>query len=163
MTRESSAIAGSALFFVLAPVVVAGLVPWWITGWQLGRPLLWLPGILLIIAGLPGLIDSFRRFAVEGLGTPAPVAPTEHLIVSGLYRRVRNPMYVSILLLILGQAALFASEELVIYGLVVWFAFHFFVILYEEPALRRQFDGAYLTYTARVPRWLPLIKPAVLL
>src|SRR5262245_47481377 len=108
------AAAGSAAFFVAAPCVVAGLIPYWLTdGWQ-SRD--WLPaaldflaiplavlGIALIAAGAAALIGSFVRFVIEGLGTPAPIAPPEQLVVGGLYRYVRNPMYVAILACLLGQ------------------------------------------------------------
>lgn len=96
---KAIAVFGSAVFFVFAPLALAAVVPWWITGWQfqpafLGAELMRVLGGVLIIAGVPGLVDSFARFALEGLGTPAPVAPTQKLIVTGLYRYVRNPMYV---------------------------------------------------------------------
>ena len=99
---------GSFLFFLVAPGVVAGLVPWWISGWHMRPPFLgWrslrAAGIVLIALGAPVLLDSFVRFALQGLGTPAPVLPTEHLVVTGLYRFVRNPMYVGVLSVILGQ------------------------------------------------------------
>jgi len=95
------AILGSVLFFVAAPSVVAGLIPWWITRWEFLPPFFDLQatravGILLIVAGLPGLVDSFARFALQGLGTPAPIAPTQNLVVTGLYRYVRNPIYVAV-------------------------------------------------------------------
>ena len=93
----TQAILGSALFFVAAPSVLAGLIPWWITRWEFLPPFFDLQatrvvGILLIVAGLPGLVDSFARFALQGLGTPAPIAPTQNLVVTGLYRYVRNPI-----------------------------------------------------------------------
>src|SRR5262245_12697661 len=100
--RRASAIAGSFFFLVLAPGTIAGLIPWWICRWRLAPPLLGfsgfrLIGALLMAGGLPLLLDSFARFALQGLGTPAPVAPPRHLVVTGLYRYVRNPMYVSVL------------------------------------------------------------------
>src|SRR5262249_45596859 len=95
--RKTIAVLGSALFFAVAPSWVAGLVPWWITRWEFRPPFFDLDatravGILLIVAGLPGLVDSFARFALQGLGTPAPIAPTQNLVVTGLYRYVRNPI-----------------------------------------------------------------------
>ena len=95
--RKTIAVLGSALFFAVAPSSVAGLVPWWITLWEFRPPFFDLDatravGILLIVAGLPGLVDSFARFALQGLGTPAPSAPTQNLVVTGLYRYVRNPI-----------------------------------------------------------------------
>ena len=109
---KTIAVLGSALFFAVAPSSVAGLVPWWITHWEFRPPFFDLEatravGILLIVAGLPGLVNSFARFALQGLGTPAPIAPTQNLVVTGLYRYVRNPIYVALVAVILGQAALF--------------------------------------------------------
>src|SRR5262245_12022553 len=100
---------------------MAGLIPWWITHWQFGPPFLGLEltraiGIVLIPAGLRGLVDSFARFALEGRGTPAPIAPPQTLIVTGLYRYVRNPMYVSVLAIILGQSVLFGDWRLIACG-----------------------------------------------
>jgi len=104
---KTIAVLGSALFFAVAPSSVAGLVPWWITRWEFRPPFFDLDatravGILLIVAGLPGLVDSFARFALQGLGTPAPIAPTQNLVVTGLYRYVRNPIYVALVAVILG-------------------------------------------------------------
>jgi hypothetical protein len=95
--RRVWAILGSVLFFLVAPGVVAGLAPWWIARWHMQPPLLGLSlfrtaGAGLIVLGMPALLDSFARFAVQGLGTPAPIFPTRHLVVTGLYRHVRNPM-----------------------------------------------------------------------
>jgi len=101
--QRVSAVLGSALFFVVAPCVLAGLIPWSMTRWEFGRAFFGLEitravGVLLILVGLPGLVDSFARFALQGLGTPAPVAPTKNLVVTGLYRYVRNPIYVAVVL-----------------------------------------------------------------
>src|SRR4051812_23888875 len=92
--RKTIAVSGSALFFAVAPGVLAGLIPWSITHWEFRPPLFELQGtravgMLLIAAGLPGLIDSYARFALQGLGTPAPIAPPEKLVVTGRYRYVR--------------------------------------------------------------------------
>jgi len=113
----------------------------------------------MIAAGLPVLLDSFARFAIQGLGTPAPIAPPERLIITGLYRYVRNPMYVAVSLLIYGQGFLFASTSLLQYGLFVWLGFFAFVLLYEEPTLRQKFGDEYRQYCARVPRWIPRLRP----
>ena len=93
---KAIAVLGSALFFVIAPLVLAGFVPWWVTQWEFrpaffGVDLTRILGGILIIVGVPGLVDSFARFALEGLGAPAPIAPTQKLLVTGLYRYVRNP------------------------------------------------------------------------
>ena len=88
MHRKASAIIASAIFLVIAPGFVAGVVPWWISRWRLEQPVLGLSllGGILIAVGVIGLLDSVRRFAIEGLGTPAPIFPTRHLVVTGLYR-----------------------------------------------------------------------------
>jgi protein-S-isoprenylcysteine O-methyltransferase Ste14 len=155
--RVSRAAAGSALFFVLAPGVVAGLIPWWLTGWE--REDLWAPlrvvGGALLVVGLAVLLHAFARFVVEGLGTPAPVAPTEHLVVGGLYRYVRNPMYLAVLSLIVGQALLLGQLELLAYAALVAAAFVAFVRFYEEPTLHRQFGEEYDAYRKSVPGWIP--------
>ena len=162
--KRASAIAGSALFLVVAPGTVAVFVPWTLCRWRLAAPLLGFPpfrllGALLIAAGLPVLLDSFGRFALQGLGTPAPVAPPQHLVVTGLYRYVRNPMYVAVLALIFGQGLLFGSVRVLEYGLAVWLGFYLFVLLYEEPTLRAKFGAEYEQYCARVRRWLPRLRP----
>ena len=162
--RKTSAILGSGLFFVVAPCLAAGLIPWWIGRWELHAPLFGAPftraiGVLLILAGVPGIVDSFGRFALEGLGTPAPIAPPEKLVVTGLYRYVRNPMYVAVIGIILGQALLFADGRLLLYAALFWLACHAFVVAYEEPTLRRTFGAAYATFCANVPRWIPRLSP----
>jgi protein-S-isoprenylcysteine O-methyltransferase Ste14 len=154
---------GSTVFFLLAPAIVAGLIPWWITGRHFPAPLAPWPiatlGAILAIAGLAVLVDCFVRFAWQGVGTPAPVAPTRHLVVTGAYRYVRNPMYVGVLAIILGQVLVFASLPLLIYGGLAWLATHVFVLLYEEPTLRRTYGAEYETFTAAVPRWIPRLTP----
>jgi protein-S-isoprenylcysteine O-methyltransferase Ste14 len=162
--RRTLAILGSLLFLVIAPGFVAGVAPWWITGWRFHPPLLGfmlfrLVGVALILFGAPVVLDSFARFAIQGLGTPAPVLPTKHLVVTGLYRHVRNPMYVGVAAAIFGQALLFASVRLLIYGALVWLAFFAFVLLYEEPTLRDTFGEEYLRFCQNVPRWIPRARP----
>jgi protein-S-isoprenylcysteine O-methyltransferase Ste14 len=162
--RRLAAIAGSAIFLVLAPGAVAGYVPWRICRWQLAPPLLGffsfrVVGVLLIAAGLPVLLDSFARFAIQGLGTPAPVGPPKHLVVTGLYRYVRNPMYVAVVSLIFGQGLFFGCVRVLEYGLAVWLGFYLFVLLYEEPILRAKFGDEYKEYYANVRRWWPRCKP----
>jgi protein-S-isoprenylcysteine O-methyltransferase Ste14 len=162
--RRSMAATGTAVFFALAPGTVAGLVPWWLTGWRLGRPLAdWAPlrvlGALLVGAGLGVLVHAFVRFVVEGLGTPAPVAPTERLVVGGLYRHVRNPMYLAVVAAIVGQALLLWQWVLVPYAAVVAVAFVVFVLGYEQPSLQRQFGSQYDAYRRAVPAWWPRLRP----
>lgn len=164
MIRRILAIVGSAIFLVLAPGFVAGMVPWWISHWRveaalLGLPVLRLFGGALFALGVTGLLDSFGRFAVQGMGTPAPVFPTRHLVVTGLYRYVRNPMYVAVVSTILGQGLILGNIQLLEYGGVVWFLFHLFVLIYEEPTLRATFGSEYTTFCAEVPRWIPSFTP----
>jgi protein-S-isoprenylcysteine O-methyltransferase Ste14 len=154
---------GSAIFLVIAPGVVAGYVPWRISRWEMGAPLLGISalrvaGVALIAAGLPVLLDSFARFALKGFGTPFPGFPTRHLVVSGIYRYVRNPMYVAVAALIFGQGLLFGSVRVLEYGVAVWAAFFVFVVAYEEPTLRKSFGAEYEEYCANVPRWIPRMK-----
>jgi protein-S-isoprenylcysteine O-methyltransferase Ste14 len=155
-----SAAAGTAAFFVLAPGVVAGVVPWLLTGWEVEEPLpFWAPlrvvGLALLVAGAAVLVHAFARFVVEGLGTPAPVAPPKHLVVGGLYRYVRNPMYLAVEATIVGQALLLGQLGLLVYAAFVGVAFAAFVHWYEEPTLRRQFGTEYEAYRRAVPAWWP--------
>jgi len=164
MMRKVLAIVGSAVFLVIAPGFVAGLVPWWISHWRveapfLGTRLFRVGGGMLITLGVIGLLDSFVRFALQGVGTPAPVFPTRHLVVTGLYRYVRNPMYVAVAITILGQGLLFGNVALLEYGGLVWLLFHVFVLIYEEPTLRTSFGSEYKSFCAEVPRWIPRLTP----
>jgi protein-S-isoprenylcysteine O-methyltransferase Ste14 len=148
------------VFLVLVPGVVAGVIPWWLTGWEVREPLpYWLPlrlvGVALIAAGVGVLLHAFSRFVVEGLGTPAPVAPTERLVVGGLYRYVRNPMYLAVGATIVGQALLLGQPVLLLYALAFALAVVAFVRWYEEPTLRRQFGEEYERYRREVPGWWP--------
>jgi protein-S-isoprenylcysteine O-methyltransferase Ste14 len=162
--KRISAIAGTGVFLLLAPGTVAGLVPWWITRWRMQPPLLGFSGFrmigaMMIAAGIAVVLDSFARFALQGLGTPAPVLPTRHLVVSGLYRYVRNPMYVGVLGVILGQGLLFGDGRLFAYGVLLWLVVHVFVVGYEEPTLRRSFGSEYEAFRRNVPRWIPRLSP----
>lgn len=162
--KKSIAVAGSTIFFFLAPGFVAGLVPWWITHWRFAAPrwdplpVRWL-GAALILAGLAGLIECFARFASQGRGTPAPPLPTETLVVTGLYRYVRNPMYVTVLAMLFGQALLFGDPGVLEFAAVAWLCAYLFVLFYEEPTLRRTYGAQYDAYSAHVPRWLPRLTP----
>ena len=119
--RRVFAILGSILFLLIAPGTVAGVIPWEISRWRMQAPLLGLPllrvvGVLFIAVGIPMLLDSFGRFALQGLGTPAPVFPTKHLVVTGLYRYVRNPMYVGVVGVVLGEGLLLGEPRILGYG-----------------------------------------------
>jgi protein-S-isoprenylcysteine O-methyltransferase Ste14 len=159
MHRGTAAI-GSIVFFVVAPGTVAGLIPWWLTSWQVDGA--WLPlqvlGAIVIAAGLAVLVQAFARFVIDGFGTPAPVAPTDELVVSGLYRHVRNPMYVAVVAIIAGQALLFGQEVLFIYAASMWAVFAGFVRLYEEPTLLATYGAQYDAYRRTVPAWLPRLR-----
>ena len=112
---------------------------------------LWLIGIII-------LLWSFWNFLKEGRGTPAPVDPPKELVATGFYRYVRNPMYVGILATILGHFLWFGYWNLLIYAVVVFFAFHTFVTYYEEPTLKSKFGASYEDYRRKVPRWIPRFK-----
>ena len=116
-------------------------------------------GILVVAVSILALLESFARFALQGLGTPAPILPTRNLVVNGLYRYVRNPMYLAVVLVILGQAMILGNVSLLVYGALVWLIFHVFVLAYEEPTLRRTFGPEYDAFCANVPRWIPRLRP----
>ena len=152
----------TVIFFFVAPGTNAGLVPWLITGWD--RPdadvgPLDVLGVALIVCGLLAVVACFARFVTEGVGTPAPVAPTESLVVGGLYRFVRNPMYVAVASVIGGQALLFRSPGTAIWLLVFMAAVWTFVRAYEEPSLAEQFGDSYADYREEVPGWWPRLTP----
>jgi protein-S-isoprenylcysteine O-methyltransferase Ste14 len=158
----SRAAAYTAVFFFLAPGTTAGVVPWWITDWD--RPdgsvgVLDVLGVSLGLLGLVAVIACFIRFVAEGAGTPAPSAPTESLVVGGLYRHVRNPMYLAVASMIGGQALVFRSEGVGLWLLAFMAAVLAFVKGYEEPALARQFGSSYDAYRAAVPGWWPRRTP----
>lgn len=167
--RRTQAAVGSTIFFIAAPGTVAILVPWLISRWEGREPLpdalgwamlpLQVIGVALILAGGAVLIHAFTRFVVEGFGTPAPVAAPEHLVIGGLYRHVRNPMYVGVLAAIIGQALLLGRYGLLVYAALVFAAFYGFVRVYEEPKLRGLFGGEYEVYRAAVPGWWPRLRP----
>lgn len=184
--KKPAAIVGSAVFLVIAPGFVAVLAPWWISQWSVKEPFfgssvfaadgglrIWaihLPpgplisalqvcGAILVALGSVGLLDCFRRFALEGLGTPAPGLLPRHLIVTGLYRYVRNPMYVAVTSAILGQVLIFGDLGLLAYAGVVWALFYLWIMVYEEPALRARFGVEYKRYCGNVRRWIPRFTP----
>jgi protein-S-isoprenylcysteine O-methyltransferase Ste14 len=161
--RKPVAALGSAAFFLLAPGGTAVLVPWWLTGWRVRAPPPWAPlrvvGVALLAAGAVVLVGAFARFVAEGVGTPAPVAPTRNLVVGGLYRHVRNPMYLAVLAVVVGQALALGQPGLLLYAAVLATAFVLFVRWYEEPTLRRKFGEQYEVYRRAVPGWWPRWRP----
>ena len=149
MTRRAAAV-GSLVFAVAEPGVMAGLVPYWITGgWTgSGAPFaLQVGGAALLAGGLGVLAHTVIRFVVEGLGTPFPAAPTENLVVGGLYRYVRNPMYLAVIAIVLGQAAILGEASLLVYAALFWVTVATFVRFYEEPTLSSRYGEQY----GRVP------------
>ena len=156
-------IAISALFTLLGgPMLVLGLGPWWITQFRMrdgASPAGIVTGAALICVGLVPLFDSMIRFVRVGRGTLVPVAPTEHLVVSGLYRYVRNPMYVGVLTALAGEAVVLRAVALWEYAALIWLAMHLFVCAYEEPTLTRRHGPAYRAYREHVPRWIPRLRP----
>jgi protein-S-isoprenylcysteine O-methyltransferase Ste14 len=158
--RRARAAWGSFVFLLVVPGVVAGLLPWLLTGWEVREPLpgwvvLRVVGAVLVLVGTAVLLQAFARFVVEGIGTPAPVAPTERLVVGGLYRCVRNPMYLAVAATIVGQALLLGQLVLLLYAAAFLVVAAAFVRWYEEPTLSRQFGSEYEEYRRRVPGWLP--------
>jgi protein-S-isoprenylcysteine O-methyltransferase Ste14 len=153
---------GTIVFLFLAPGIVAGFIPWLISGWRphdWGNadwlvPVAW----IAIVLGVAFLLHAFALFALHH-GTPAPVAPTETLVVTGAYRFVRNPMYLAVLTIILGQALLFASWWLVLYAAIALTAVATFVMGYEEPTLTDTYGEEYLDYKRNVPGWWPRLTP----
>jgi protein-S-isoprenylcysteine O-methyltransferase Ste14 len=161
VTRARAA-AGSLLFLAVAPGVVAGLIPYLLTdGWESTDPAVaWkLVGGALIVAGAAVLLHAFARFVIEGIGTPAPVAPTRHLVVGGLYRYVRNPMYLAVATTIVGQAVQLGRPALLLYAALFMAVVAAFVYGYEQPVLTERFGAEYERYRRNVPAWWPRLRP----
>jgi protein-S-isoprenylcysteine O-methyltransferase Ste14 len=155
---------GSLVFFFFAPGTILGLIPWSITGGRIGPPLFgiealrWVGAALIVLGFLP-LLSSFVRFTWDGLGTPAPIAPPAKLVVTGFYRRVRNPIYIALPVILLGEALVFGDERVAVWAVLFWLFTFAVVVIYEEPVLREQFGEEYRTYCKNVPRWVPRISP----
>src|SRR5215468_3293858 len=150
---------GTALFTLLVPGTVVVAVPYALTGWRLAAAALErVLGAALILAALPLFVAFLARFVREGVGTPAPIAPTERLVVGGPFQRVRNPGYVAVVALVLGEALLFGSYAVAVYAALLGLGFHAFVVAYEEPTLRRRYGAEYEAYCRRVPRWWPRLS-----
>ena len=165
MRSLTTAAVGSAVFFVVAPGIVAGLVPWLISGWDVRWPIsgfgvvVMALGSALLAVAILVLIRNFIRFVVEGRGTPSPVFQTQRLVVGGDYRFVRNPMYLAVIAAILGQAMIFGSFALLIYALAVWAMMASFVRWYEEPLLQNRYGEEYGRYRQGVRAWVPRLHP----
>jgi protein-S-isoprenylcysteine O-methyltransferase Ste14 len=163
MTTLRRSIVVSVLFTLFGgPALVLVLMPWSITRFRLpaGAPILpVVAGFILIVVGLIPLIDSILRFIVVGRGTLMPAVPTEHLVVSGLYRYVRNPMYVGVITALLGETLLFRSRHMLIYVAIVGILMHMFVCFYEEPTLASRFPEDFPRFRQNVRRWIPRLTP----
>ncbi len=158
--RRLEAAIGSVVFLPAAPGVVAGLAPSFLAGGAQripAAPVVAL-GAALIAGGTAVLLHAFVRFVVEGGGTHAPIAPTERLVIGGLYRYVRNPMYVAVGATIVGQALLLGRPLLLAYAAVFWLVVAAFVRGYEEPALSARYREEYAAYRGAVP---PARRPRV--
>jgi len=151
------------LFTILVPGTVAVLVPYLLLS-SASSPAslgpLRLAGLLPLLLGVAAYCWSAASFALVGKGTPAPVDPPKALVVAGPYRYVRNPMYLGVVLVLVGESLVFASPMMLRYAALILLAFHLFVVYYEEPHLRRRFGEAYVHYCRSVPRWLPAGKLA---
>jgi len=161
VTRRGAAV-GSLIFVVLQPGLMGGLVPYLLTGgWESAGPPLVLEvvGAALVTAGVGFLAHTVIRFAVEGLGTPSPAAPTENLVVGGVYRYLRNPMYVAVIAVILGQAAILGRPVLLVYAALFWLLVASFVRFYEEPTLSARYGEQYTAYRRAVRGWWPRLTP----
>ena len=150
------------IFTLVVPATVTIYLPLWLLSSRPGAPAQLgaarYLGLLPVALGAAVYFWCAWDFAVSGRGTPAPVDPPKELVARGLYRRVRNPMYVGVLLVLVGEALLFASATLLWYSAAVCAGFNLFVLLYEEPTLRHKFGAAYESYCAAVPRWLPRLR-----
>ncbi len=151
------------VFTVFVPGTVSVLVPARIlAGRGEAPPVPWPAaalGALLVSAGLALYLWSAGAFTMLGRGTPAPWDAPREFVAHGPYRFVRNPMYVGVLAVLLGESLFFGATQLALYALLMWFAFHVFVVAYEEPALRARFGTTYDDYRARVRRWSPFVPP----
>ena len=147
------------IFSILVPGTVAGVIPWLLlqgySGLVLMIPSVWTVGILPLLLGVGLYLWCAGAFAFLGKGTPAPIDAPKVLVVQGFYRWVRNPMYVAVLSVVIGEAILFRSFLLAGYALLLWGVFHIFVVFVEEPTLRHQFGASYEMYLHTVPRWIP--------
>ncbi|UCE22275.1 MAG: isoprenylcysteine carboxylmethyltransferase family protein [Candidatus Aminicenantes bacterium] len=148
------------IFTLLLPGVFLVLVPYFLLS-SFGDRFAVDIGLIRFIGFIPLLFGVFMyilcawSFAYKGKGTPAPIDPPKKLVVQGLYKYARNPMYIGVLLILIGEAIFFASLLLGLYAVLVFVCFHLFVVIYEEPALKARFGDSYRRYCDSVPRWIP--------
>ncbi len=153
-----------SILFILfgGPAILLVYVPYWLTRFRIhAHEPRWqeLLACVAIAAGIAPLLESTARFVRIGKGTLVPTSATEHLVVTGAYRYVRNPMYVGVMASLAAEAALFRSVDLVLELVLAWIGFHLFVCLYEERALAKRHGPEYADYKRNVPRWLPRLTP----
>jgi protein-S-isoprenylcysteine O-methyltransferase Ste14 len=149
----------SVFFTFLLPGTVTVLIPYWLIAATDSRgpntQSVRLLGLPLILIGAAGLLACIWQFFSEGHGTLAPVDAPKELVVRGLYKYVRNPMYVSVVTILIGEAIFFGSTAIIVEAVIFILLASLFVVLYEEPALRRQFGESYERYSQKVSRWIP--------
>ena len=147
------------IFSILVPGTVAGVIPWLLLQGSAGAvlliPSIWIVGFLPLLLGVGLYLWCAGAFTFIGKGTPAPIDAPKALVVEGPYRWVRNPMYIAVFSVVIGEALLFRSFLLLGYALLVAVVVHLFVVFVEEPSLHRQFGASYETYLRTVSRWLP--------
>lgn len=150
------------LFTVLVPGTVAVGIPYLLLASGIGSVYdiggFKFIGIVPIALGVVFYIWTAGDFVLMGRGTPAPLDPPRRLVSRGLYRIVRNPMYIGVLLMLIGEGVFFGSLAILVYAILIWSVNHLFIIFYEEPTLRKKFGAAYLEYCRVVPRWIPKLK-----
>jgi protein-S-isoprenylcysteine O-methyltransferase Ste14 len=159
-----ASVAGSAVFFVLGPGLEAGVGPYLLTGWETGGGVLDVAALrvlggALVVGGLVILVGAFARFALDGRGTPAPVAPPDRLVVRGAYRYVRNPMYVATAAAIVGQGLLLARPVLLFAAALYCVTLGLWTRFAEERTLLARFGPDYEAYRRAVPGWVPRLRP----
>jgi protein-S-isoprenylcysteine O-methyltransferase Ste14 len=151
------------IFTVVVPGTVTILIPRWLHSAATPADLpatLRFAGWPTLCLGIVVYLSCAWDFAVAGRGTPAPIDPPKALVARGLYKHVRNPMYLGILSILVGEAFVVRSRVLLAYAGAVWLLFFLFVLLYEEPALQKKFGAAYERYRREVPRWIPGLRKA---
>ncbi len=152
----------AGLFTLIVPVSVTVLIPYWLMlpYAEFDAGIFRHAGPALMVGGGAVYLHCVWNFAWVGRGTPAPIDPPKEVVAVGFYRFVRNPMYVRVVTLLAGEALLFQSLRLLVYALIAWLSCHLFVVLYEEPHLRKKFGESYGNYCRAVPRWIPRLGPA---
>lgn len=161
MTSKDISLALRNLFFViLQPGMVAGVIPYMIAKNSFNNAfsnellLHHYLGLFILLAGSVIMLHCVVRFAIDGLGTLSPADPTKQLVISGLYKYSRNPMYVGVMLMLSGEVVFSLSSNLLFYAIIIFVAFSLFIVYWEEPRLQKDFGGEYETYCKRVRRWI---------